>query len=188
MSALVKTIKSRLTDDTIYPVTKADAVYMGSSTVSTVEGQINSINNIIGSETMGTTATTITGAIAQHEQEINPLNSRLDYQTGSKTVNTSTFTTICSKTLPEGGGVFLIIGDLMFDTNTTGTRILVLEVDETTTNNVNNSVLGSGRADLSKTRILDNTNGTYSNVYLRAYQNSGGNITVTGRITVIRLK
>ena len=38
MSALVKTIKSRLTDDTIYPVTKADAVYMGSSTVTTVEG------------------------------------------------------------------------------------------------------------------------------------------------------
>ena len=94
MSALVKTIKSRLTDDTIYPVTKADAVYMGSSTVTTVEGQINdlkdivgdssigesnTITSLIGASTMGTTATTITGAIAEHEQKLTSLFKTKNY-------------------------------------------------------------------------------------------------------------
>lgn len=48
MSALVKTIKSRLTDDTIYPVTKADAVYLNDN-ITTVEDALeNKISNTGG--------------------------------------------------------------------------------------------------------------------------------------------
>jgi len=34
MATLVKTIKSKVTDDTIYPVTKADAVYLADTDTS----------------------------------------------------------------------------------------------------------------------------------------------------------
>ena len=45
MSTLVKTLKSRLTDDVIYPITKADACYMANSTATTAETQINNLKN-----------------------------------------------------------------------------------------------------------------------------------------------
>lgn len=95
MSALVKTIKSRLTDDTIYPITKADAVYMGSSTVTTAETQINNLKDVIGNSnigesntitsfigniTMGTTASTITGAIAELNDDLSVIQKRYTYQ------------------------------------------------------------------------------------------------------------
>ena len=43
MSTVVKTIKNYLTDDTIYPITKASAVYMEGST-NTVENMITSLS------------------------------------------------------------------------------------------------------------------------------------------------
>ena len=43
MSTVVKTIKSYLTDDTIYPITKASAVYMANSTIDTVESKITNL-------------------------------------------------------------------------------------------------------------------------------------------------
>ena len=55
--ALVKTIKDRLTHDTIYPITKADAVYL-SDNVTTVEGFLGDTS--IASIGDGT----ITGAIS----------------------------------------------------------------------------------------------------------------------------
>lgn len=43
--ALVKTIKDRNTDDTIYPITKADAVYL-SDNETTVEGALGDLSTI----------------------------------------------------------------------------------------------------------------------------------------------
>lgn len=40
------------------------------------ETDITGINTLLGSETMGTTATTVTGAIAEHETDITQINSR----------------------------------------------------------------------------------------------------------------
>lgn len=67
-STIIKTIKSLLTGDTIYPVTKASAVYMNDSTSaspSTAEGHITALDSKVGNTEMGTTATTLTGAIAE---------------------------------------------------------------------------------------------------------------------------
>lgn len=43
--ALVKTIKDRLTHDTIYPITKADAVYL-SDNETTIEGALGNLSTI----------------------------------------------------------------------------------------------------------------------------------------------
>ena len=43
MSAVIKTVKNYLTDDTIYPITKASAVYMANSTIDTVESKITQL-------------------------------------------------------------------------------------------------------------------------------------------------
>ena len=70
MSTVVKTIKNYLTDDTIYPITKASAVYMEGST-NTVEGLLG--NTDISSIENGT----ITGAISK-------LNNMFDFSNVSK--------------------------------------------------------------------------------------------------------
>lgn len=57
MATAIKTIKNHLTDDTIYPITTANAVFLANSTVDTVEGVLG--NTDISSIGDGT----ITGAI-----------------------------------------------------------------------------------------------------------------------------
>ena len=57
MATSIKTIKNHLTDDTIYPVTKANAVYLSDNT-TTVESAINTLNsNLFYKNYTGTTGT-----------------------------------------------------------------------------------------------------------------------------------
>lgn len=55
----------------------ADDMPMSSSDATTAKGAIDTINTKLGSIAMGTTATTITGAIAEHESDIGALNSNI---------------------------------------------------------------------------------------------------------------
>lgn len=110
MSALVKTIKSRLTDDTIYPVTKADAVYMGSSTVTTVEGQINDIKDIIGDTTLPSINDTLTSLLVQHNEKLSTTILK-DVCQGSGTVGVNTNAAIVGDVPQHSGYTFAgIIG------------------------------------------------------------------------------
>ena len=69
MSTFVKTIKSFNQDgtsDTIYPVTKADAVYLSDhaeGNVSTAESNINDLNTKVGTASLNTTAQDLSAAI-----------------------------------------------------------------------------------------------------------------------------
>jgi len=98
--------------------------------------------------------------------------------------SSSSWTTI--KTLSLAKGTYVITGDLTFENNSNGIRIMILDTTETETNLYDNSVLASGRADLNKTRIFE-LNVT-TTIYLRAYQSSGSTMSVRGRIKAIRIK
>ena len=57
--ALVKTIKDRLTDDTIYPIAKADAVYLSDNetTVESALGDLSTISSIENGTVAGAIST-----------------------------------------------------------------------------------------------------------------------------------
>lgn len=54
------------------------------------EGDISSINNLIGSSVMGTDADTVTGAIAEHESDISGINNTIGSETMGTTATTLT--------------------------------------------------------------------------------------------------
>ena len=103
----------------------------------------------------------------------------------STSVANGSFVTLATVAIPADG-IYLITGDIAFSTDTNGNRILILAESETSSNDVNNSVVAMGRATLSKTRIMSLSAG--DTIYLRAYQNSGSAMTVTGRIRTVRIK
>ena len=108
-----------------------------------------------------------------------------DLPTSSTVQTTSgTWVTVATKVLTPG--TYIVIGDIFFDSNTNGIRILLLEESESTNNNCYNSFLCTGRADLSKARIL--VEASNKTIYLRAYQTSGSSLYATGRISVIKIK
>ena len=63
----------------------------GSTGKTTINNLVSSAD-IIGSTSMGTTATTITGAIAEHEADLTELNGKLSTIIGYKTVEIGTVT------------------------------------------------------------------------------------------------
>ena len=94
-STIVKTIKSLLTGDTIYPVTKASAVYMNDSTSqspSTAEGHITALDSKVGTDTLDTTAQNLCAAINQHETDISELNSKTAFLLEQKVATASSIT------------------------------------------------------------------------------------------------
>ena len=123
MSTFVKTIKSFNQDgtsDTIYPVTKADAVYLSDhaeGNVSTAESNINNLNTKVGTASLNTTAQDLSAAI-------NELNDSLNF-VESKTINIGSNYT--SSITASGGGVHCFQrGDktaLVFGTFTVNTAI-----------------------------------------------------------------
>lgn len=94
------------------------------------------------------------------------------------------FQTVCRLVLSKG--LYIISGDLDFTANTSGIRILLLDVVEASLNTAKNSVLGTGRSALNKVRLL-NLATQSSTVYLRAFQNSGTELNATGIISAIKL-
>lgn len=87
MATSIKTIKSQLTDDTIYPITKANAVYLANSTAQTVDGHLTSLEALVGTGSISNVGSSITGAIGNNtlattaqtlSGAINELNSNLN--------------------------------------------------------------------------------------------------------------
>jgi hypothetical protein len=109
--------------------------------------------------------------------------STADNSTG-QSVSNATWTTI--KTLELPAGTYIVTGDLSFDNNSTGIRILIIDTIESESNAFDNSVLASGRADLNKTRIISLPMTT--TLYLRAYQTTGSPLYTKGRIRAVKLK
>lgn len=128
--------------------------------------------------------------IAQNASDISSLNTSLSVlgsvvtDEGTATIDNSKFVTLVSKTVEPG--TYITVGNVWFYGNATGIRIMILDSVETTTNGVYNSVLGTGRSDLSKTRIfVFNTTAT---IYLRGYQSSGGTLDSKGFLQIMRIK
>ena len=63
MATTIKTIKDYLTDDTVYPITKASAVYLNDD-ITTVEG-------LLGNSSLNTEVQTVTGAINEINENLN---------------------------------------------------------------------------------------------------------------------
>lgn len=59
--------------------------------ISTMVKNVRYIWGLIGTTALGTTATTITGAIAEHEQDISGLNSKISYEDTTATTGTTTY-------------------------------------------------------------------------------------------------
>lgn len=113
--------------------------------ISTMVKNVRYIWNKIGTASMGTTATTITGAIAEHEQDISGLNSKIISDTVPNGTNINTVLNI---------GVYLLSGSLKY-TNAPDTYG-VLEVLAPTP---------SGSIKVQRLTTL-------STVYIRYYSNS----------------
>lgn len=81
MSAKTTILHENGTDDELYPVTKASVTYRNDGT-TTVEGTLTDYDTLetkFGdtSATLPTTAQTVVGAIAEHENDISTLNGNL---------------------------------------------------------------------------------------------------------------
>lgn len=103
----------------------------------------------------------------------------------NKTVANGTFETMATFT-PNEDGSYLIIANMGYGNDTNGIRILLVDTTETSSNTASNSVLVVGRSMLQRVSIYALT--TNDTVYIRAYQNSGGDLTVGGSYRVLRLK
>lgn len=66
MSTTIKTIKSHLTDDIIYPITKSNAVYLPNSTAETVDGHLTDLETLVGSSSITNVGSSITGIIGNN--------------------------------------------------------------------------------------------------------------------------
>ncbi len=64
------------------------------TTATTVTGAIKEHSNKIGNTSMGTTAQTLTGAIAEHESDITALNGKFAYRDYTVTTGTSQHSTM----------------------------------------------------------------------------------------------
>lgn len=100
----------------------------------------------------------------------------------SKTVASGTWVTIDTLNVAKSGS-YIITGDIDFASSSNGIRILLIDSEETSSNNANNSVLAQGRATLTKCRIVSLT--ANSTIYLRAYHTNGSDLTCSGRIRAI---
>lgn len=81
------------------------------SKISTMFKNIRYLMKILGNESMGTTASTITGAIAEHERDISGLNSNLGTLIYKKDATNKTTYTFSVRTIASGGFThFLLVG------------------------------------------------------------------------------
>lgn len=209
MSTLIKTIKSHLTDDTIYPVTKADAVYLANSTAETVESHLanletivgeNSISNInntitgaIGNNTLTTTAQTLSGAINELNTIATNVGTYIDSSSQITQVpsGSTTLTDGASIALPKGD--YLIFSIALFAANSNGFRLLSpSSQSEVITTNLfvtSQAITESGqRTTLTMTRVMrvQEDGGVIVRNVLR--QNSGSTLSTTNRVIAYRLK
>ena len=86
----------------------------------TVKSAIDAIATLLGSSPMGTTATTVTGAIAEHESDISSLNSSLiivsEFTSESVTLNAGELTTISVPCSVAGYTLLGVVGLTMTST------------------------------------------------------------------------
>lgn len=94
----------------------------------TAKSAIDALSNFIGNTSMGTTATTVTGAIAEHEGDIISLNSSLSIMTAKagsalaaqQSLSTSPTVVRCTSQLYNTGDIFTLVSDGGFRSSRAG--------------------------------------------------------------------
>ena len=124
-------------------------------------------------------------AINELNSNINHTNERVDRATiSSVSIPSGSFTTLATITV-SSAGYYMIETNVAF-TAGSGIRILLVDSTETNSNTAVNSVLYEGRATAQKIRSFYLT--TTNTVYIRAYQTTGANMTVSGYYELFRMK
>ncbi len=150
------------------------------------------------------TSTNVQGAIdelATYANHYSGLDSRIDAletifsnmgkgpidTPAAVSVSNNTKTTVATITITNPG-VYIVIGTARFNANATGTRRVFLNNSkETNLDSIDSSKATSGTyTSLATSRFYNVTSST--TFTLQAYQNSGGALTVNGRLVSIRLK
>lgn len=101
----------------------------------------------------------------------------------SMTLANNSFTTVATFSVPENG-IYILTTDMVFAAGN-GIRILLVDTAETQNNGAVNSVLVEGRATIQKTRFFRLT--TNDSVYIRAFQNSGSDMSVNGNYRLMKV-
>jgi len=113
------------------------------------------------------------------------MNERVDRSIISGvSIPSGSFTTLATITV-HSAGYYMIETNVAFAAGS-GIRILLVDSTETNSNTAVNSVLYEGRSTAQKIRSFYLT--TANAVYIRAYQNTGADMTVTGNYELFRMK
>lgn len=130
-------------------------------------------------------STTIADAIDDVNESLTNLGETSSVTGTIIDVPSSTFTTINQVTLPKGS--YVLTGTVVFPAGATGNNIIIFSGNGSEiNNNANNSVLAQGRCTLEKTLLVKlDSPSTY---YLRAYQNSGSQQTISSFIKIMQIR
>ena len=139
----------------------------------------NPISTLIGNTEMGTTATTITGAIAEHESDISTLNSNESFIC---TAGTSQFTINRQRCFRNGKRVVISFDATANSNITTGTNITILQIP--TTHQPSTDLTGLGWIWTGTTLFSSMIKVTKSGNYYYIMQNASNTISVDTRIVV----
>lgn len=132
-----------------------------------------------------TSSKTLPGAVNELNSNINHMNERVDRSIISGvSIPSGSFTTLATITVPSAG-YYMIETNVAFAAGS-GIRILLVDSTETNSNTAVNSVLHEGRSTAQKIRSFYLT--TANTIYIRAYQNTGADMTVTANYELFRLK
>ena len=122
--------------------------------------------------------------------ELNSINNNVFKNIPSSTeivsVPNNNFATVT--TLDITAGTWLIIGQCSFVGNNGMNAIVMVEDVITANNTLTNSTAvraSTGNSDIQKVRIYSTS--TNKTIYLRAYQNSGSDMNVTGNLRAVKL-
>lgn len=102
---------------------------------------------------------------------------------GIVTSTSGQFITVDTITL--GVGTYILNATMSFDTNATGSRILLVDRTETSTNTEENSIAVTGRATIQKTRFVKCT--AQTTFYIRGYQNSNSSLSLKSYTHAVKL-
>lgn len=160
------------------------SISMG-TTATTITGAVKELRQKIGNSSMGTEATTLTGAISELKETIGTVTR--SENTSAVTIASSTGTALASITLSAGS--YVIVGKCRFSADANGVRRLNLSTTSGASSwDVSIPAGVSAMVDLQVTRILSlNASTTF---YLNAWQNSGSSLTCAagyGTIEAVKL-
>lgn len=166
--------------------------YLGSTALgtsaTTISGAIRELVNKIGSTATGLTATTITGMIRELHSaigQITSFTSSADVVVASSTSDSSVYRAIGQIDLTAG--TWVVVSKARFSTNSTGVRRLNLSTEQAATGWTVSLPAANAVEDIQLVSLLSVPEAT--TYYLNAWQNSGSNLTCpAGRVTIRAMK